>query len=579
MRIQNNSSNPGSPDIGYKYLPIPWIILGIPILLAFLSTAIQGWGYVFDDSFITYRYAKNLAMGYGITWNPGLPPTEGYTNFLLVIVLAPVIKFGFDPLLATRLLSYTCAIAMAGILFAVARYRYHCSATIATMIAALILLVPETKNLSFVGLETMIYAFFLLVTFIVGVAFMDSRRTTHSIIFSVLLFLTMLLRPEAALLYPVVFVAFVATAVQRNWNALKPLLFGLLVLLIVGSVYLTWKYFHFGQILPNPFYIKVSGQELISPEGIKSLRTFVGNNALLLALVLPSLVLSFFFARPGQPRNKAAALTGFAFLLVYCSFFAHTDTLMDLYGRFLYPLVPIIILLATPVLATALGYFESVNRHKFLVLTSITVAFLLAFGSSNLLGIYENVSRLTPNDKSQTSESLMQKEYRISRVLARFPQITEVRVAFNDSGVIPYFSGPIWLDTVGLNDGYIATTRDKGKVVDYFFNWSPDLVIHPGKADQSWFRYGHGTLGDSQSWANDPRWDDYEYVGTSRTSDTLYDLQYFVRKSSRFRISLESFLKEYIVDGWYEPFPLPIGTYKPNMEIRPMWYPRAAPHS
>jgi hypothetical protein len=83
---QNGASIPGSHKSAYQFLPLILIIIGLPILLAFLSTAIQGWGYVFDDSFITYRYAKNLAMGYGITWNHGLPPTEGYTNFLLVLI-------------------------------------------------------------------------------------------------------------------------------------------------------------------------------------------------------------------------------------------------------------------------------------------------------------------------------------------------------------------------------------------------------------------------------------------------------------------------------------------------------------
>jgi hypothetical protein len=44
-------------------------------------------------------------------------------------------------------------------------------------------------------------------------------------------------------------------------------------------------------------------------------------------------------------------------------------------------------------------------------------------------------------------------------------------------------------------------------------------------------------------------------------------LQYFIRKSSRFRATLEGFLKANVVDGWYDPFPLSIGTYHPR-EIR-----------
>ena len=45
--------------------------------------------YPIDDTFITFRYADNLAQGFGLVWNPGAPPTEGYTNFLYVLLLSP----------------------------------------------------------------------------------------------------------------------------------------------------------------------------------------------------------------------------------------------------------------------------------------------------------------------------------------------------------------------------------------------------------------------------------------------------------------------------------------------------------
>lgn len=550
-----------------RHYPSMWLlIIGLPVLLSFISIAIQNWGQVFDDAFISYRYAQNLAMGYGITWNPGQPPTEGYTNFLLIIILAPFIKAGLDPLLVTRVLSFICVIAMSWILFAVARRQYHCSATTAFMIAALIFLVPATEVLCIVGLETVIYAFFLLTTFLVGVTFIDRQQLSHSILFSCLLFLTMLLRPEAALLYPLISILFLVFAIRYK-DTWKPPLAGLLILLALGGAYLTWKYLHFGQLIPNPFYLKASGQALISPVGLGSVKSFLGDYALFMILAFSSLLLGFFAERPAR-WTKIVASAGWTFIVVYCLFFTHIDTLMDTHGRFLYPLVPVVILLAIPFFAKALGFFESVSIYKIPVLPVIMIIFLLAFGSANLVKINNNIKHLTPNDFMQTSALLMPKEYRISKALARFPQIKEVRIAFGDSGVIPYFSGAIWLDVVGLNDGFIAKTRDKNKLVDYFFNWSPDLVIHPGKAGLSWFQDGHGPLGDYLSWANDPRWDEYAYVGTSNIKSSTYDLQYFIKKSSRFRGPLEGFLKANVVDGWYDSFPLSIGTYHPR-ELQP----------
>jgi hypothetical protein len=44
--------------------------------------------FPFDDIFISFRYAEHLASGNGLVWNIGGPHTEGFTNFLFVILLA-----------------------------------------------------------------------------------------------------------------------------------------------------------------------------------------------------------------------------------------------------------------------------------------------------------------------------------------------------------------------------------------------------------------------------------------------------------------------------------------------------------
>jgi len=43
---------------------------------------------LFDDAMISMRYAKNLARGFGLVWNPGDIPVEGYTNPLWVAFMA-----------------------------------------------------------------------------------------------------------------------------------------------------------------------------------------------------------------------------------------------------------------------------------------------------------------------------------------------------------------------------------------------------------------------------------------------------------------------------------------------------------
>ncbi len=43
-----------------------------------------------DDPFISMRYARNLAAGDGLVWNPGGAPVEGYSNLLWVLAMAAV---------------------------------------------------------------------------------------------------------------------------------------------------------------------------------------------------------------------------------------------------------------------------------------------------------------------------------------------------------------------------------------------------------------------------------------------------------------------------------------------------------
>jgi arabinofuranosyltransferase len=50
-------------------------------------------GPTIDDAAITYSYADNLAHGHGLRLTPGEAPTEGFSNFLQVLLLAPFARF------------------------------------------------------------------------------------------------------------------------------------------------------------------------------------------------------------------------------------------------------------------------------------------------------------------------------------------------------------------------------------------------------------------------------------------------------------------------------------------------------
>ena len=69
---------------------------------------LHGWryfGYTSDDAYISYRYARNLADGAGLVWNPG-EHVEGYSNFLWTVLLAASDKLGAAPVRTGRWLGF-----------------------------------------------------------------------------------------------------------------------------------------------------------------------------------------------------------------------------------------------------------------------------------------------------------------------------------------------------------------------------------------------------------------------------------------------------------------------------------------
>jgi arabinofuranosyltransferase len=70
---------------------------------------------VFDDAYISFRYAKNLVNGAGLVFNEG-ERIEGYTNFAWTLLSAAGIAAGFDPLTTTRVVGVISYAAIAATL-------------------------------------------------------------------------------------------------------------------------------------------------------------------------------------------------------------------------------------------------------------------------------------------------------------------------------------------------------------------------------------------------------------------------------------------------------------------------------
>jgi hypothetical protein len=91
------SNRPTRPDVewtrGFLFLLTVAAFVTYAALFIYRTSFVVGgerYFSLFDDAMISMRYAKNLANGHGLVWNPGGERVEGYTNLLWVLYMALV---------------------------------------------------------------------------------------------------------------------------------------------------------------------------------------------------------------------------------------------------------------------------------------------------------------------------------------------------------------------------------------------------------------------------------------------------------------------------------------------------------
>lgn len=79
------------------------------------------WNFTTDDAYISWFYATQLASGHGLIWHDSMPPIEGYSNFLWVLLSTLLIFLHIPVVIGMKMLSYCSVLASAIILYRIAR--------------------------------------------------------------------------------------------------------------------------------------------------------------------------------------------------------------------------------------------------------------------------------------------------------------------------------------------------------------------------------------------------------------------------------------------------------------------------
>ena len=227
---------------------LSWLLIAGAVLYGVVVQSIFP-KYIVDDAYISFRYAENLALHGELNWNVGEDPVEGYTGVAYHVLLAGFIKAGIPPILASRFIgifSFWLGFLM---LYLIARRLLLPP----IFIGSLVLLYATTPILfthTFSGMETMLFAALMLASLLAVVSKKDGAL-------SILLLLTSLTRPEGVAFSAFLFIAVAVVRYREDREAFKRFLkHFLLVYFLPAAAYFTWRFFYYGQLLPNTFYAK-----------------------------------------------------------------------------------------------------------------------------------------------------------------------------------------------------------------------------------------------------------------------------------------------------------------------------------
>jgi arabinofuranosyltransferase len=423
-----------------------------------------------DDLYITFKYARNLADGFGFSiWNLTEAPVEGSTSTVWMVLLAWGIWLGISPYWLSFILA---SLSFGGIvcLFMLAHQlrpsvwpKAFAGAPQGMFGTATVLLLTYVPLAWYgaTGMETTFFAL-LLAALLLSPVLAGQRHQT--LVQSILVVSLILTRPEGLLLGPLLCAYFFWTAEHRQLRHMTPLLSSLLAVALLTAFRLAY----FGDVFPNTYYAKAQGD---LPHhlywGARNLSRFLAYTAPAWLIICTGLFLTW----------RARLLSRFERLLIglVLFYFAYTlksggdpESAFPLWRHFVH-IAPIWLLLAACAIErlTARTGNKSWLMVAFIVLTQITLS--TKYIRSDLIG--------RPNYQQQDSDTEF---FGYIQKVANRDTVAAAGYAGHWGWLFP---GKV-IDLWGLNDKHIAhfgTYQHMGELdsrsdMAYVLGRQPDLI-------------------------------------------------------------------------------------------------------
>ena len=220
-----------------KQILLPLIIGGL-VGSFFMQTAN---GVYQEGAYAYFQYARNIARGNGLSFNPG-EITFGVTNIIWTLILAGCAK-AFNIIKASQIIGILL-FSLSGAIWTMISFNITKKEWVSLMIGVLYVLNPTAIWFSVNGMDTMLCIF----TFSVIMLHWQKHKFNRPLILGVLNGLAFLNRADFIILVPIFLIYL---TIKEKKHSLKPTLLFLLAFIIIIFPWITVIYAHTGQIVPS----------------------------------------------------------------------------------------------------------------------------------------------------------------------------------------------------------------------------------------------------------------------------------------------------------------------------------------
>ena len=425
------------------------LIIVLLMVLAWMNRFVQ------DDAFISFRYARNLAEGYGLVWNIG-ERIEGYSNFLWTVCLVPAFWMDMDVVLYSYLLSLSAFVCTLLCSWRIAFYVWK------DWRAGCLTVILLGTNFSFSsyatgGLETQFVTAWVMGSVWLLICWSKSKMQGWMLGAAMTSACAFMTRMDAILLLVPLWMVVIYNAwcANRRRDLMVPGFVG------VGMVltWLLWRYAYYGAWVPNTALIKISGYGMWM-RGMAYIGLFYSIYGYV--LVGPFCLKSFFLKARDEPIVGSLICVVVLWHLYVISI---GGDFMEF--RMLMPSLPL-------VLALLSGGILAMRRWQ-VVLAGLMICSIVQGTLKWDIPCVETKHELRQHVASWKDVADV-----LNAVLKTDKDY--VKIGVTAAGVIPFYTGMPALDLLGLNDRDVAISGDQiPSLTSWLGQWPGHIKMAQGK--------------------------------------------------------------------------------------------------